>query len=273
MLLEVKEEVEGSWLNDVNVAKVLSEALDQALDTGHAVSQHEKQAALHCMRSMTVLEFSDILLLPLLAHVRAQLVAKESVRAVKAEALSVLSSLASNPECKPLIAEAMDDVALNIVMDELAPVSGEHCLAFGFLLADIVDFGLRFTKALKKLSSEHGFTEHFQDALDASVHYRGYPLDTNCFPLMQRMAYCALQLTELGMRKQLMAAAPLLLSMIEICTDVEGPALAALRQLAEIPAVFSMLASRQSFLKTLESLEAAELLAHIENTERYVLLG
>lgn len=273
VLFGAEDDVAGTVVQDVKVANTLIEALAQALDVGRPVSQPERQAALHCMRSLATLESFENHLIALIEYVRAVLLDNQSLKALKADALSVFSSFATRPNCKPVVAAAMDAATLSVVMEELVPESAEYCLSFGLLVADILDFGLlesgdRFVQALNILQSQHGFLEHFHDALEASVHHREWPVGTNCFPSMPRMSGCALRLTELGMRKQLTRAAPSLLTMTETCEAAEEPALVALRQLAEVPSVFSVVAAHRSFLKTLESGEAVELLAYIERMHR-----
>lgn len=254
------------------------EALDQSLDTERVVSQPERQSALYCLQSLSALECFHGCLCRLLPRVRDLLLDPLSLHAVKADSLSVMSSFAARPSSP--IAAAMDQDAVREATDELAAGNPEHCLSLGLLLADLKDYGLldegdRFADALHMLRYEHGFMDHFKDALAAAVGGHQWPQGSNCFPSIERMTCCAVHLIELGAVKELEGIAPLLIEACLLWESAEKPAFLALRKLAEIPVVFRAIESNNEFMEMLrnqESEEASELAVFIKRMQKKLIV-
>jgi len=278
VLFGIEEDKFAPVLKDKDALNTVITAIDQSLDLEHVVSQLERQSALYCLLSLSALECLHGLLAPLVSRARDMLVDPLSLPAVKADSLSVLSSFAARPSSP--IAAVMDEDALREATDQLASGNPAHCLSLGLLLADLKDFGLlddgdRFADALHKLRHEHGFINHYKAALAAAVGGQQWPQGSNCFPSMERMAWCAAHLIELGARKELQDVAPLLIEASLLLDAAQKPAFMALRQLAEIPAVFSAIESHMEFVQMLhqnETEEAGELEAYVKQMQRTLIV-
>lgn len=278
VLFGINEEKAAPLLQNRETLEVIFEAIDRSLNTERVVSQPERQSALYCLLSLSTLECLHGLLNGLLSRVRDLLLDPFSFHAVKADSLSVLSSFAARPSSP--IAAAMDQDALREATNELAAGNPEHCLVLGLLLADLKDYGLlddgdRFAAALHTLRREYGFMDHFKTALAAAVNGESWPQGSNCYPSLERMALCAAHLTELGAIKELEEIAPLLMQAALVCDVAEKSAFLALRQLAELPKVFSAILSHQDFMEFLlhhQTEEAIELRQYIQQMQRSLIV-
>jgi hypothetical protein len=278
VLFGVAEEIAEPVFQNHEVLDAVICAIDRSLNVDVVVSQPERQSALYCLLQLSQLECLHGVLAPLLSRVRDLLLDPLSLHAVKADSLSVLSSFAARPSSP--IATTMDEDTLEEATVQLAAGNPEHCLALGLLLADLKDYGLldggdRFADALHRLRHEHDFMGHFKAALAASVIGHQWPEDSNCFPSIERMTWCAAHLTELGAVKELQDSAPLIIEASLLCQAAEKPAFMALRHLAEIPVVFQAIESRKEFMQMLEAQEieeANELQEYVKRMRRTMIV-